>query len=121
MMQGHEERSDKDKLGMFIIAGMVVVVLGGIVWGSFDGDSGKADQWEALLGTVATGLILFLRDLIAAVRGSWSEVPQGKAISGLTANATVPQGVDVPQDAAEGARVVADAADATATNLEGKE
>lgn len=115
-MTGHEERSDRDKLGMFVIAGMVVVVLGGIVWGSFGGSGEKADQWEALLGTVATGLILFLRDLIAAVRGSWSEVPQGKAISGLTSGQPNPD--PVPHDAAEGARQAADAADEKATKLE---
>lgn len=61
-----------DKFGLFVLAGMVVVVLGGMVVGMYM-TRAVPDKGDALLGTIATGLILFLRDLIAAVRTSWEE------------------------------------------------
>lgn len=66
-----------DKLALFLLAGLVVLVLGGIVYGVF-ATKVVPDKGDVLLGGVSTGLILFLRDLVNAVRGSWAEVTQGK-------------------------------------------
>ncbi|KKC24679.1 hypothetical protein WP12_17750 [Sphingomonas sp. SRS2] len=67
----------RDKLGLFILAGLVVLVLGAIVIGTFR-TGGVPDKGDVLLGGIATGLILFLRDLVAAVRAGWEEVTRGK-------------------------------------------
>lgn len=66
-----------DKLALFMLAGLVVVVLGVMVAGTFYTKT-VPDKGDVLLGGIATGLILFLRDLVAAVRTSWEEVTRGK-------------------------------------------
>jgi lysozyme family protein len=58
---------------------------------------------DVLLGGIATGLILFLRDLVNAIRSSWEEVTRGKTLDSL-ANAGPPSGEPQPV-------VVANAAD----------
>lgn len=87
-----EHRSDK--LALFILAGLVVSVLGGIVAGVYWTRT-VPDKGDVLLGGISTGLILFLRDLVQAVRQSWAEVTQGK-ITDQLANAAPP--ADGPQD-----------------------
>ncbi len=84
-----EHRSDK--LALFILAGLVVLVLGGVVLGVF-WRSVVPDKGDVLLGGVTTGLILFLRDLVNAVRSSWEEVTRGR-ITDQLAGAT-PQAPD---------------------------
>ena len=74
-----------DKLALFVLAGLVVVVIGGVVLGVFFRLS-VPDKGDVLLGSIVTGLILFLRDLVAAVRQSWAEVTQGKTMDTLAAN-----------------------------------
>lgn len=71
-----------DKLALFVLAGLVVVVLGIMVWKTFSSGT-VPDKGDVLLGGIATGLILFLRDLVAAVRQSWAEVTQGKTMDQL--------------------------------------
>src|SRR5687768_12316020 len=66
-----------DKLGLFLLAGLVVIVLGVIVIGTYWTKT-VPDKGDVLLGGIATGLILFLRDLVAAVRAGWEEVTRGK-------------------------------------------
>ena len=89
----------KDKLGLFILAGLVVAVLGIIVVGTY-WTQGVPDKGDVLLGGIATGLILFLRDLVNAVRSSWEEVTRGKTTEAL-ANASPttdgPQAVKIEQ------------------------
>ena len=71
-----------DKLALFVLAGLVVCVIGGVVVGVFFRLS-VPDKGDVLLGSIVTGLILFLRDLVAAVRQSWAEVTQGKTMDTL--------------------------------------
>ena len=78
-----EHRSDK--LALFILAGLVVLVLGGVVLGVF-WRSVVPDKGDVLLGGITTGLILFLRDLVNAVRTSWEEVTRGKITDQLAAS-----------------------------------
>ena len=66
-----------DKIGLFALAALVVIVLGLIVGGTF-WTKGVPDKGDVLLGGIATGLILFLRDLVTAVRSSWEEVTRSK-------------------------------------------
>lgn len=89
-----EHRSDK--LALFCLAGLVVAVLGGVVAGVFI-RSAVPDKGDVLLGGITTGLILFLRDLVNAVRSSWEEVTRGKAMDQLAAapSANGPQPVIV--------------------------
>lgn len=72
-----------DKLGLFALAGLVVVVLAAIVVGTY-WTQGVPDKGDVLLGGIATGLILFLRDLVNAVRSSWEEVTRGKVNDALS-------------------------------------
>lgn len=72
----------RDKLGLFVLAGLVVMVLGAVVAGVFIRQT-VPDKGDVLLGGVVTGLILFLRDLVTAVRGSWEEVNRGKVTEQL--------------------------------------
>jgi len=86
-----EHRSDK--LALFCLAGLVVLVLGGVVLGVF-WRSSVPDKGDVLLGSIVTGLILFLRDLVTAVRSSWEEVTRGKITDQLAGSAPVS---DAPQ------------------------
>lgn len=106
----------RDKLGLFILAGLVVLVLGLIVAGVY-WTRGVPDKGDVLLGGISTGLILFLRDLVNAVRSSWEEVTRGKVTEQLAqagpaqdAGVTVvPEGiVDAAQETADAAQDKAD-------------
>lgn len=75
----------RDKLGLFLLAALVVLVLGMIVAGVY-WTRGVPDKGDVLLGGISTGLILFLRDLVNAVRSSWEEVTRGKTTDALAAS-----------------------------------
>ena len=75
-----------DKLALFILAGLVVIVLGSMVAGVFWSRT-VPDKGDVLLGGIATGLILFLRDLVTAVRTSWEGQQWGKMTEQLAASA----------------------------------
>jgi hypothetical protein len=84
-----EHRSDK--LALFVLAGLVVLVLGGVVLGVFWRKS-VPDKGDVLLGGITTGLILFLRDLVNAVRSSWEEVTRAKTNEALANSGAGPSG-----------------------------
>jgi hypothetical protein len=97
MTHAPDVEHSKDKLGLFLLAGLVVLVLGGIVLGVFWRVS-VPDKGDVLLGGISTGLILFLRDLVNAVRTSWEEVTRGKTNEALAQSAApsdTPQPVTV--------------------------
>ncbi len=99
----------RDKLGLFLLAGLVVMVLGVIVIGVY-WTRGVPDKGDVLLGGISTGLILFLRDLVNAVRSSWEEVTRGKVTEQLAQSG--PSTSPPPADAIEAAEQVATAAEA---------
>lgn len=96
-----------DKVGLFCLAALVVIVLGVIVVGTYWTKT-VPDKGDVLLGGIATGLILFLRDLVNAVRSSWEEVTKGKVNEQL-ARSSAPAH-PAPESASEAADQVADAA-----------
>lgn len=104
-----------DKLGLFIVAGMVIAVLGGIVWGTY-WRIAVPENGDVLIGGIATGLILFLRDLVAAIRASWEEVTRGKTMDTLGKSGPVNDN-QAPQDAIEGADQAAGAAQQEADRI----
>lgn len=107
-----------DKLGLFILAGLVVVVLALIVGGTYWSDAGVPEKGDVLLGGIATGLILFLRELVALVRAGWEEVTRGKVNEQL-ARAT-PAADPAPQTAQDAATDVALAAEHRADEIKGE-
>ena len=107
-----------DKLGLFVVAGMVVTVLGGIVAGTFMG-SGVPDKGDVLLGGLATGLILFLRDLVTAIRASWEEITRGETLKTLGSTAPI-DNTPIPAGVEEAADQVAEAAANEADVIAGK-
>lgn len=107
-----------DKLGLFVVAGMVVTVLGGIVAGTFMG-SGVPDKGDVLLGGLATGLILFLRDLVTAIRASWEEITRGETLKTL-GSAAPNDYAPPPAGVEEAADQVAEAAADEAQAISGK-
>ena len=68
---------ERDKRGLFRLAGLVVIVLGCMVVGPFYAGH-LPEKSDVLLGGIATGLIMFLRDIVAAVRAGWEEVTRSK-------------------------------------------
>lgn len=99
MMQVDPEHRS-DKLALFILAGLVVAVIGGIAFGVF-WRSLVPDKGDVLLGSIVTGLILFLRDLVNAVKASWEEVTRTRVTDQLAAGSPSgePQTVRVDQPA----------------------
>lgn len=77
-----------DKLSLFILAALVVIVLGMMVGGVFFTKT-VPDKGDVLLGGIATGLILFLQRLVDAVRSSWESVTQSKTMDALGKSAPV--------------------------------
>lgn len=106
-----------DKLGLFVLAGLVVAVLGGIVWGTY-AKLAVPENGDVLIGGISTGLILFLRDIVQAVRASWEEVTRGKTMDTLGASAPAHKD-SAPKDAAEAADQVAGAAADEADKIAG--
>ena len=101
-MNAEDDCHRLDKLGLFALAGLVVVVLGLIVAGTY-WTRGVPEKGDVLLGGIATGLILFLRDLVAAVRAGWEEVTRGKVNEQLAQ--ARPNGGSVDQMDVEAAEV----------------
>lgn len=95
-----------DKVGLFCLAALVVAVLGVIVIGTYWTRT-VPDKGDVLLGGIATGLILFLRDLVQAVRAGWEEVTKGRVNEQLSRSTPV---AVAPQNAQDAAEQVADAA-----------
>lgn len=108
-----------DKLALFLLAALVVVVLGimvvGVYWTKIVPEKG-----DVLLGGIATGLILFLRDLVNAVRSSWEEVTRGKTMDTLSQSQPTHDAAPPPQDAVEAAHQTAGAAVDKAEKIERK-
>jgi hypothetical protein len=104
-----------DKLGLFLLAGLVVLVIGGIVFGTYATKS-VPDKGDVLIGGIATGLILFLRDLVAAVRAGWEEVTRGHVNEQLAKSGPVEQTV-VPDSVKDAADQVAAEAQAEADRI----
>jgi hypothetical protein len=103
-----------DKLGLFSLAGLVLAIVGGIVFGLFH-NKGLPDGSDGLLGTIIAGLLLFARDLVAAVRAGWEEVTRGKVNEQLAAKpGDLPP---APEDARQAANQVAGAADDAARHI----
>lgn len=105
-----------DKLGLFVLAGLALAVLAimiaGPIW------KGKLpESAETLFGTMVAGILLFLRDIVAAIRAGWEEVTRGKVNEQL-ANAAPPAD-PAPANAAEAANQVADAAVDRASEISG--
>lgn len=76
-----------DKMALFSLAGLVVAVLGLIVVGVF-WRSAVPDKGDVLLGSISTGLILFLQKLVDAVKSSWEEVTRSKTMDTLSQSGT---------------------------------
>lgn len=72
-----------DKLALFILAGLIIIVIGLVVLGVFL--KGVPEKGDAVLGGIVTGLLLFLRDLVTAVRTSWEGQQWGKMADNLAA------------------------------------
>ena len=108
-----------DKLGLFILAGLVVAVLGGIVFGTYY-KLKVPENGDVLIGGIATGLILFLRDLVTSIRASWEEVTRGKTMDTLGKAGPVGDGQPAPQSAIEGAEQTAAAAQDKADKIAGE-
>lgn len=106
-----------DKLGLFMLAGLVVSVLGLIVVGTF-WTNAVPDKGDVLLGGIATGLILFLRDLVAAVRAGWEEITRGKTNEQLAGSAPATTPSPTPPDAKAAAGQVAEAAEEEARQIQ---
>ena len=88
-----------DKIGIFALAALVVVVLLVMVIGAIWGPPDKEIN-ETLLGTIAAGLLLYARDIVTAVRSSWEEVTRSKTNDQLAAGK--PAGEIPLEDAATG-------------------
>lgn len=110
----------RDKLGLFLLAALVVMVLGVIVVGVY-WTRGVPDKGDVLLGGISTGLILFLRDLVNAVRSSWEEVTRGKVTEQLAQSGPAPDNTPPPKDVVEAAQDTADAAQTKADKIKGEE
>lgn len=85
-----------DKLALFVLAALVVTVLGVIVVGVLWSEEGVPDKADVLLGGISTGLILFLQRLVDAVRSSWEEVTRGKQIEASTQTVPAELAVALP-------------------------
>lgn len=105
-----------DKLGLFVLAGMVVAVLGGIVYGTY-AKLAVPENGDVLIGGISTGLILFLRDIVNAVKASWEEVTRGKTMDTLGKAAPVNDNQPVPEEAVEAAQQTAEAAQEEADTI----
>lgn len=112
-MMGVDPEHRSDKLALFVLAGLVVAVLAGVVFGVF-WRSAVPDKGDVLLGGITTGLILFLRDLVNAVRSSWEEVTRGRITDQLAAAGPANE---APKDAVDAAGAVADAATGKADQI----
>lgn len=114
-MRPQDECHSWDKIGLFALAGLIALVLLAIVIGTY-WTQGVPDKGDVLLGGIATGLILFLRDLVNAIRTSWEEQTRSKTNEQLARSTPV---VPVAPDAAAAADAVADAANSAASSITG--
>lgn len=108
-----------DKRALIVLAWLCIIVIGGVVAGTYFSDEKDKVPPEAfgLLGSIVTGILLFMRDIVSAIRASWAEFTNAKTTD-LLAGAAPPPIEPAPKDAAEAARQTADAADNKAAQIE---
>lgn len=93
----------KDKLGLFVMGGLSLMVLLTIVIGVFIIQSQAleksatvmTDGAYALLGSVVTGVIGFSGRIIDAIKASWEEVTRADTNKQLISNSQTPNEVKV--------------------------
>ncbi|MEA3044584.1 MAG: hypothetical protein QOH47_2422 [Sphingomonadales bacterium] len=103
-----------DKFALFVLAGLSIAGLIGlgtaiVLWGMPETGEGS----EGLLNVIATGLLLFSREIVGAIRAAWQDQQVGQMSDRLHASAPVeppPPATPAPRDAKEAADQVADAA-----------
>ena len=90
-----------DKLGLFILAGAGIgglIALGGgvLMWGIPSAGEGA----EGLLNVIATGLLLFSREIVGAIRAAWTDQQVGLMSDKLHSSKPVPPGqpAGTPED-----------------------
>lgn len=103
-----------DKLGLFALGGIALAVLGAMVIGPLAAET-LPQNVDVLYGTIAAGLLLFLRDIVNAIRAGWEEVTRGKTNEQLAGSSPSPP--PPPRSAVEAAGRVADAADEEAASI----
>lgn len=108
-----------DKLALFILAGISITGLvgigAGILWW---GMPTRGEGAEGLLNVVATGLLLFAREIVGSIRSAWQDQQVGSLSDKLHGSVPAKQPPPVPEDAADAARQTADAADERASEIE---
>jgi hypothetical protein len=116
-VRGGDHCHKLDKLGLFILAGLVVGVLGAIVVGTF-WTRAVPDKGEVLIGGISTGLILFLRDIVAAVRAGWEEVTRNQVNEQLALSKPAPRLLPSPKPLAGAGAAAEDVAAAAEDRAE---
>lgn len=108
----------RDKLGVFILCGLALVIIGGISWGAIQQRIPSDSQ--TLLGVIVGGIMIFARECLVVIRQFWSDAKNAKTFETL-ANAGPPLvPTDVPANVAEAADQVAEAATNEADKIASK-
>lgn len=98
-----------EKIALLALAGACV---GSLTWIAIRALAGTMVDPNAatLIGAIATGLIAFSKDIVAAIRGYSMSAQLGKVTDQLAASAPTTDPTPVPADAAEAADQTAQAA-----------
>lgn len=105
-----------DKLGLFALAGLAVGIIAAVVIGAYwTGEVPK--NAEGLMGTIVAGILLFMRDIVGAIRAGWEEITRGKVNEQLAKGG--PPSDPSPASAGDAADAVADAAVDRAAEIKG--
>jgi len=83
---------NKDRRALLWLAGLALVILGGIAYGALD--TRVPNDSQTLLGAIAAGLLLFARDIVTTIRAAWTDERTGDLTSHLAKSAPTPDQVD---------------------------
>ncbi len=108
---------ERAKLGMMLLSGFSIAATAGIAAGAIHYRIPNDSQ--TLLGVIVGGLLLYSRECVQAVRAIMQDAKTGVLTDHL-ARSNPTNDNTVPEDAAEAARMTADAADKKAGQIEEK-
>lgn len=115
-MEKRDECHRWDKLGLFILGGMVICTIAGIAYGLFT-TGALPDGSDGLLGAMVGGLLLYGREIISTIKASWEEVTRGKVNEQLAASGPAAEVTPIPADAVAAAEQTAEAAAVEAAHI----
>jgi len=87
---------NRDRQYLFGLAGLALLILGGIAAGAIT--SRIPNDSQTLLGAISAGVLLFARDIVTTIRAAWTDERTGALTDQLAGSAPADRPSGTPTD-----------------------